>query len=333
MRKLATIEVIKTVTAHPNADSLDLATVRGWQVVVKRGEFKEGDHCVYCEIDSVLPEREEFEFLRKNKFRIKTIRLRNELSQGIAFPISILERVPGAEYLALSTGDDITEVLGVTLYAPPIPVDLAGDVEGKFPAFIQKTDEERIQNCAFVLEKYNDLEWVATEKVDGSSVTFFIKDGKFGACSRNWEMKDTPGNLHWRIAHQLNLPEKMREVGRDFALQGELLGPKIQGNPYKLPEHQVRFFSLYWVDQQHYGNHHQLKEMCAYLGLKIVPVIHYGDILPRTLEEALRTAEGLSDMGDTEREGLVYRPLQERADPALGRLSFKAISNRFLLQK
>jgi RNA ligase (TIGR02306 family) len=330
MRKLATLEVIKSINPHTNADNLELAMVRGWQIVVKKGEFQAGDFCVYCEIDSVLPDRKEFEFLRKSKFRIKTIRLRGELSQGICFPIHILQGLL-PEYGAVKIGDDVTELLGVTLYQPPIPMELAGDVEGKFPSFIPKTDEERIQNCAFVLEKYRDLEWVATEKANGSSVTYFVKDGVFGACSRNWWMKETPGNLHWKLARQLELPERMARYEKNFALQGELLGHKIQGNPYKLTMHEVRFFSLYWIDEQRYGDYQELLGLCRAMSLDRVPTIHYGDILPATVEEALRTAEGYSDIGPTEREGLVYRPLKEVTDPALGRLSFKAISNKFLL--
>lgn len=697
MRKLATIETITAIKPHPNADQLELAQVRGWQVVVKKGEFVSGDHCVYCEIDSVLPEREAFEFLRKSKFRIKTIRLRSEISQGIALPINeAFQGVPKSFYGPLRVGDDVTELLGVTLYQPPIPMELGGDIKGAFPAFIPKTDEERIQNCTFVLDKYRQLEWVATEKVDGcfertaylqlwnggsttmgqivlkgerptligsdangnlvpceitntfrngqktnwidvffnpvhhsghvgksgklrvtknhkvflhsgaevsagdirigdclisceetpderilhyikssllgdgsicskdasnckyseghkeshcdfcsyiekifgdcfaskrimtsgygskivtvtskaykvlnrlrrewypenkkilpanidwiddfsiaklymddgslqhnelqndramiatngfneydarrikdkieqmygvsaclresrgyysvainyskgtidnfwnaiakhihpdfkyklpekyrdtvftpyspgkkilisapvevtdiqevpvnkknfpsgtigfdlettthnymcggilvhnSSVTYFIKDGVFGACSRNRQLKDTPHNLYWQMARQLELSEKMVRYEKNFALQGELLGHKVQGNPYRLPYHQVRFFSLYWIDEQRYGDHHELTGICRILGLDRVPTIHYGDVLPATLEETLRTAEGRSDIGDTEREGLVYRPLIEHTDPVLGRLSFKAISNRFLLSR
>lgn len=326
-RKLATIASIKEIKPHTNADALELATIRGWQVVIKKGEFKPGDICVYCEIDSVLPEREEFEFLRKSKFRVKTIRLRSELSQGIVFPLSIL---PEGDY---TEGMDVTERLGVTLYQPPIPVELAGDVEGKFPSFIPKTDEERIQNCAYLLEEYRGEEWVATEKLVGSSVTYFVHNGDFGACSRNWQMKETPGNLHWTLARGIGLPEKMMNYGRDFALQGELIGPKIQGNPYKLNKHQVHFFSLYWIDKNRYGNHDELNKLCLDLLLTTVPMIHYGDILPLTVEEALRTAQGRSMLGMVEREGLVYRPINEQRDEKIGRVSFKAISNRFLLKE
>ncbi len=150
MRKLATIATIDQILPHPNADTLELAKIRGWQVVVKKGEFQSGDLCVYCEIDAVMPERPEFEFLRDRKFRIKTIRLRGELSQGICFPLSILPM--GEVYLEPLEGDDVTEALGIQLHQPPIPACLSGDVNGVFPSFIPKTDCERIQNHSWILE-------------------------------------------------------------------------------------------------------------------------------------------------------------------------------------
>jgi len=168
MRKLATIARINRIFPHPNADNLELAQIRGWQVCIKKGEFHEkpigcpSGLCVYVEIDSVLPERPEFEFLRERKFRIKTIRLRGELSQGIAFPLSILP--DGTEWIE---GLDVTEALGITLYQPPIPACLGGDVVGTFPSFIPKTDCERIQNHQWILEELADMEWGVTEKLDG----------------------------------------------------------------------------------------------------------------------------------------------------------------------
>jgi RNA ligase (TIGR02306 family) len=161
-RQLATIATIDRILPHPNADSLELATVRGWQICVKKGEFFEKPLgctpglCVYVEIDSVLPERPEFEFMRDRKFRVKTIRLRGELSQGICFPLSILP------YDTWKPDIDVTEILGIKLYEPPIPACLGGTVEGNFPAYLRKTDCERIQNYRWLLDKYSHLEWVAT---------------------------------------------------------------------------------------------------------------------------------------------------------------------------
>jgi len=330
-RKLATIDKISAIRPHPNADAIELATVRGWQVVTKKGEFKKDDLCVYCEIDSVLPERPEFEFLRAKHFRIKTVRLRGELSQGIAFPLSVLPKdgLPDVPYLI---GADMTELLGVTLYEPPLSLSIGGDIEGPFPGFLRKTDEERIQNCEWVLDQYRDLDWVATEKLDGTSATYFWKDGEFGICSRNFKMKPTPGNLHGRLAEKLGLAAKLARYGRNIALQGEIVGPKVQGNPYGLKEPQVMFFNLFDIDEGRYEDHPSLVQFCRKLDLPRVQVVAYGDVLPATLPQVLKMAEGRSLLnGDKLREGLVFRPMFEVRDPKLGRLSFKAISNQWLL--
>jgi len=167
VRKLATVETIKEIKPHSNADALELAMVRGWQVVVVKSEFNTGDRCVYIEIDSVLPDRPEFEFMRPRNFRVRTAKFRNELSQGIVFQTEIIPADAGS----FEIGDDLTEVLGIELYAPPIPACLAGDVEGKFPSLIPRTDCERIQNHPWLIDQFRGLKWMATEKLDGSSVS------------------------------------------------------------------------------------------------------------------------------------------------------------------
>ncbi|HLZ86596.1 MAG TPA: hypothetical protein VKQ52_05135, partial [Puia sp.] len=116
MRKLASIQMIRSLEAIEGADAIEKATVMGWQLVVKKGEFRVGDLCIYCEIDSMMPDRPEFEFLRPRGMRIKTIRLRGQVSQGICLPISIL---PAGTVLEENT--DCTDILGITKYAPPMP--------------------------------------------------------------------------------------------------------------------------------------------------------------------------------------------------------------------
>ena len=188
-----------------------LAIVDGWKVVVaKNVGHKVGDLVVYCEIDSFLPIKEEFEFLRKSSykkmgdqegFRLKTIKLRGQVSQGLILPLNVLKtteiiqtkitkQVWGnqIELFAedgtpmVDIGDDVTEVLGIVKYEPPIPAELAGKVKGLFPSFLRKTDEERVQNLALEYETYKNSnhQFYVTEKLDGSSATFYFKDGVFG---------------------------------------------------------------------------------------------------------------------------------------------------------
>ena len=184
IRKLATIRRINEIRQIEGADNIELAIVDGWQVVVaKNVEHKVGDFIVYCEIDSFLPIKEEFEFLRKSSyrksseaegFRLRTAKMRGQISQGLILPISVL----GSE-ISLEEGMDVTELLGIIKYEPPIPAELSGKVKGMFPSFISKTDEIRAQNIPNEYKTYiesNDNFYI-TEKLDGSSATFYINNG------------------------------------------------------------------------------------------------------------------------------------------------------------
>ena len=157
------------------------------------------------------------------------MRLRSTVSQGIAFPLSIL-----SEDSPLEVGSDVTEILGVKQYLPPIPVNLSGEMKGNFPGFVPKTDETRAQVLQAEITQHKGTPCYVSEKVDGSSVTYFYKDGEFGACSRNWELKDTEGNLIWKMARELKLEEKLKAYGRNVALQGEIIGQGINGNNLKI---------------------------------------------------------------------------------------------------
>jgi len=146
MRKLASIQKIKKIKQHNNADKLELATILGWQVIVPKEQFKENDLVVYFEIDSLLPDEKRYEFLKKtswngryNKIRLKSIKLRGEISQGLILP---LNNFPEINFSTLNEGDDLTKILGIEKYEPIIPASLGGDVN-KFTWPISKTDEER----------------------------------------------------------------------------------------------------------------------------------------------------------------------------------------------
>jgi RNA ligase (TIGR02306 family) len=333
MRKLATIRKIKDILPITGADLIELAIVDGWGVVVaKEVGHKVGNLVVYCEIDSFLPIREEFEFLRKSSykklsdgtegFRLKTIRLRGQLSQGLLLPMSVFE-----DPSIYNEGDEVTEVLGIIKYEPPMPAELAGKVKGNFPSFLIKTNEERIQNLIKEYETYKEYEhgFYATEKLDGSSATFYLRDEEFGVCSRNLNLLETEGNTFWKVARELQLEERLRAYGRNLALQGELIGEGIQGNPYMIKGHTVRFFNIFDIDtQEFYGLPMFLATMEHTLKLETVPILG-GFQLPETIEEVLKIAEAKSVLNPNfNREGIVIRSMDRK-------ISFKAISNLFLL--
>lgn len=167
--KIATIEKISEIYPHPNADKMELAKINGWQVCVKKNEFKAGDLCIYITVDSVLEDCPQYEFLRNKNFRIKTIKLRGELSQGIAFPISLLKEF-GHDIIPLDDpvdGTDVADLVKAKHYEKPIPANLAGQVKGYRPSYIKKTDEDNIKSNPGILVELYNLPYVITVKVDG----------------------------------------------------------------------------------------------------------------------------------------------------------------------
>ena len=338
-RKLATVRIITDIKPIEGADMIELATVGGWNVVVaKNVGHKIGDKVVYCEIDSFLPIREEFEFLRKSSykkmddqegFRLKTIRLRGQLSQGLILPISVVPIAQFATGHDLPEGLDVTEMLGIVKYEPPIPAELSGKVKGGFPSFLRKTDEERIQNLVKEYEEYkltSKHQFYMTEKLDGSSATFYMNDGVFGVCSRNLELLETEGNTFWKVARELDLENKLKDKG-NICLQGELIGEGIQGNPYKIKGQTVHFFNGFDIDTQTRMNINDFLILLDDLELLSVPVLDVAFLLPDTVEGMLKLAEDKSRLNKlTEREGVVVRSLDNT-------ISFKAISNKFLLSE
>ncbi len=335
MRMLASIQRIKALDPIENADAIVKATVLGWQLVVKKDEFRVGELCVYCEIDSLLPDQPAFSFLANRGWRIRTIRLRGQVSQGICFPLSVLPPgAPGAE------GNDVTEVLGIRLYEPPVPAHLAGKVRGPFPSFIPKTDETRVQVLEELLTKYAGKPCYVTEKLDGSSATYYLRNGFFGVCSRSLDLlEDEPGterpNSFWKVARELNIEEKLRGLSRNMALQGELIGEGIQGNKYRIRGHTVRFFNAFDIDHHQYLGFAEFSELLETLELETVPVLNTNWPLIADIPALVADSAGRSVLGDTPREGIIIRPMTEQRDilgTSVGRVSFKVISPAFLLK-
>lgn len=428
-RELARIVAIDEILVHPKADRMELAIIGGWQCCVKKDEFKAGDIALYCEIDAMLPTTiDEFAFLEARKddlkavgdlsyARIKTIKLRGEMSQGLLVPVP---KMLGKR----KVGENVTVPLGVLKYegkkqklenvtqkdtwldrlclkiggpAPESP--LLG-----WPSFFDKTEEDRVQNRqalyrqAVETGELFEVSW----KLNGASMSAFLRvnpeDGSFheGVCSRNDEISLTDivwgfpeqarrwfaslllrnrrmlrtkrlvwprwqtgykadSNLYVAAYEQQDIKERLRtfyqKFGIQLAIQGELVGPGIQGNFEQLPE---KDFYVYRVIVL--SDHSQLwalptgvqlpdvaREITKRLGLKYIPVWAETFPLPSTTKECLEMSEGDSafgsefrewraaqaelgfEFGPTYREGFVFK--SNTRD-----LSFKSISNSFLLK-
>ena len=354
MRKLATIRRIAEIRPIENANKICHYRVDGWWVVDTVDKFQVGDLVIYLEIDSWVP-TELAPFLSKGKEpreyngvkgeRLKTVKLRGAVSQGLLLPIPTELNDP----TQFTEGLDVTELLGVQKWEPPIPAQLRGKTAGIFPSWLRKTDEDRIQNCFKDVSPRLNESWVIEEKVDGSSMTVgyrkcdFIldKDGQpipeeFVVCSRNLSLKlEDEDNTFVRIAKESSIQDAMKAYGRNLGISGELIGEGIQGNKYDIKGHRWLVFNIFDVDTGKYVSAKErqriIRDLVA-LGATIeqVPVITaVGTKLldGLSVDDFLEMAEGKSILNPkTEREGLVFK---NQTDPDI---SFKAISNRWLLK-
>ncbi|MDO9254048.1 MAG: RNA ligase (ATP) [Bacteroidales bacterium] len=335
MRKLASIQKIKALETIEGADAIEKASVLGWQLVVKKHEFKVGDLVVYCEIDCLMPDKPEFEFLKPRGMRVRTIRLRGQVSQGICFPLSILPK----DFDVIEDAD-CTGILGIEKYEPPMPACLSGIAKGRFPSFIPKTDETRVQVLQKLLDKYKGEKCYITEKVDGSSGTFYINNGEFGVCSRNLELLADSENSFWKVARLMDIENKLRSLNGNFAIQGELIGEGIQDNKLRLRGQTILFFNAFDIDRFEYFGYEKFISVFKKLQLPTVSIISDEYKLDNDIEAIIKMATIKSSIcPDVWAEGIVIRPINEKIELLLsnenfnnGRVSFKAINPEFLLK-
>ncbi len=339
-RKLASIQRVLDIVPILKADSIELVRINGWQCVTKKGEFRVGDLGVFFEIDAIPPETEPFLFLwmpknaqpgeavvRPAKFRIRTMTLRGALSQGLFMPFSTF----GLE--GVTAGDDVTERLGVGKYEPPPPAGM-GEWRGPFPQIISKTDEMRVQSVPDVLQELKHRPYAITMKYDGTSSTYLIhpQTAEFHACSRNQSIRDG-ANLYWEMARQYDLEAVLRRSPH-LAIQGEIVGPGIQKNPLGLKKRELFVFSVFDLQSLQFLGHDETRTALAMMGLSAVETLERGDSFDYSQQQLLALAEGKYPGTTNEREGIVIRAIPETFSPTLSsRLSFKAISNRYLLKE
>ena len=345
MRKLASIQKIKAVMPIPDADRLELVQVLGWKCVGGKGEFHEGDMVVYFEIDSFLPICEEFEFLRKSSyksndfmgegFRLKTMKFRGEISQGLCLGIDKLSKLKG---MTLEEGMDVTEILGVREWEMPERAGSGGTMIGDRPGYIPKTDETRIQSAPELLNEFKGLPYYITTKMDGSSHSIGVRDGEISFTGHNFTYKDDGKSAFVEYVKAADIPEKMKAYADEhglstMVLQGEWCGEGIQKNRLRLKKPEWFVFTARVDDKR--TDLTTLREICEYVGCQMVPVEEEGeDLLAKYPDEAalLARAEGVGYNG-TIREGIVIRPVTPVHSYTLsGPLSMKVINNKYLMK-
>ena len=366
MRKLVTIRTVKDIQPIPNADAIECITVDGWELVSKKGEFNVGDQCVYFEIDSFLPaDDERFQFLLKTgtkkdesgkeRIRLRTVKLRGQISQGLALPLEMFPEI------GVNSEEDLSSYLNVIKYERPEPK--VANVAGSFPEWVKKTDEERIQNVyEKYKEKYQSIEFIPTLKLDGSSITMIYippklvdkfgstweedeqpkalvdeDGGQFIVCSRNLQLKYDPESHFWKGFFNSDWQGFMRFVAEKFdvdhpvVVQGELMGPGIQGNREKFNQFKVFAFNLFNPAINDYVSFDFAVDLIKSFFGNTDNMVPYGEPIKvfdkMNLTEILQHAVGES-INHPIREGIVWKSVSIYHPT----VSFKAISNQFLLK-
>lgn len=369
MRKLASIQTINNILPIEGSDFIEQVQVLGWNLVTKKGEFSINDKCIYIEIDSVVKESPDFEFLRKYKFRVKTQKIRGVISQGLVIPLSmfnISENTP--------EGTDVTELLGITKYLTPsereeftnqerlIKIEknrlkkfmmryswfrrlfLSRTSKSGFPYWISKTDEERIQKIPHVLEQFKDKEVYITEKIDYQSGSWTCKMinnttpiiGKllpkkllFVVCSRNMTNNDK-NSLYWKIATKYNI-EKILKENPTLTIQGEQGDTKVQGNKYGIKEPTMWVFNIIDHEKNYHYNYEEMLQFCNKYNLNIVPLINICKLsaLGSTVSELVDFSKGKSLINSKIHREGIVIRCIENGKKLL---SFKVINPDFLLK-
>lgn len=349
--------VTVTLEPHDNADTLSVATVLGWHCVVRTADFVETlpdgttrpktDRGVYIPIDALVPVERlrawglEGRLAGPNKDRVKTIRLRGKISQGLLIPVS---RHDGYEI-----GDDVTAQWGITKYDPPLPETMNG-APRPWPAGLARFDVERLENFPGILVPGEEV--VATEKLEGTNAAFHIWEAdapgtyEFAVCSRGIAFdparSENADNIYCRIARDLGIGARLEEAlrsgaldryvngpVRDVTVRGEIIGGKVQGNIYKLPALTFRCFDVY-VDGRPL-DHDAYRALAAELGLEVVPEVYRGPFPEgEGYREISYGRSTLPGSAETLREGVVWKPLRERTHPEIGRVMLKAVDPAYL---
>ena len=366
MRKLVSVQMIKALHPIEGAERIEMADVLGWHVVVQKGAFKEGEVCLYAEVDSLFPDKPEFAFLKVNDVMkpVKTRRIRGQYSQGVCFPLSLLPPLPTGEVYPI--GKDVTDLLGVVKYDPPEyytkPISrvsrypdypnmmfilkkiLPKGLYTKYftlpalaplPAVVPKPDETRVQVLQGVLDKYASRLCYVTEKVDGTATSAYMDDeGVVHVCSKYSDITYNPDDAYWRAW----LPHvKWFQKFPPFTIfQGELCGPKVQSNTLNLSSKRIFLFNVFNAQKGTYLDWTKLCVVASLLGISVVPIIKTDYPLPRNVDELVTFAMGRSMINPLhEREGIVIRVNGPIYDTTFGdffvrnRVSFKVINPRY----
>ena len=344
MRKLASVQKIWNIEPIEGADRIELAHVLGWQCVVNKGQFKPMDQAVYFEIDSFLPVRPEFEFLRSSSYRntdimgegfkLRTMKFRGQISQGLLLPLTAFSEISADAAI----GTDVSGLLGVKKWEIEERATTGGTVVGTLPADIPHTDEMRVQENPELINEFKGLDYYISTKMDGSSHSVGIDENGFHVTGHNYEYKDDDSSSFYRLVKERDIQAKVEKYAAEndlktFTIQGEFCAPGIQRNRLRLVKPEWYVFTVREDGKR--VDLHRMLNICEYLGLEHVPIEEVDTDLPSkygTVEALLKRADGDYPNGG-KKEGIVIRPVCPVYSKIIGGcLSMKVINNKYLLK-
>lgn len=345
MRKLASIQRIWNIEEIEGADKIELASVLGWKCVVNKGQFKNKDLAVYFEVDSFLPIREEFEFLRSSSYRnsqilgegfkLRTMKFKGQISQGLLLPINLFKEIDKNVEL----GEDVTELLNVRKWEIEERVTTGGTIKGLLPSDIPHTDETRVQTEPALIEEFRNIQYYISSKMDGSSHSIGIDSDGVHVTGHNYEYKDDDSNDFFVYAKKNGYIDRIVEFYKNnnlnlLTIQGEFCGPGIQANPIKLLKPEWYVFTI--RENGCRVGLNRMIEICNELNIETVPIEEIGYNLPSKYPDVkalLERAEGKYTTG-APKEGIVVRPTEPIFSKTISSdLSMKVVSNSYLLKK
>jgi RNA ligase (TIGR02306 family) len=358
------VRKVNSIETHPNADALDLAVIGGYRAVVKRDEFNAGDLVLYVPDDTLFNDLSVAEDLGiapyltgKGKNRVKPIRLRGELSQGIVVPLEKLNKWLNANIGWTGTWEenaDVANLLNVEKYEEPISIQMAGKMR-PWPSFIPKYDVENIKRPESMAAVIDGEEVVVTEKLHGTNVTIGVdEDGKTWVCSRNTALQFDLENVYWKVSRKYGLGHKVRSYQRatsttalgwrsdnagvavimdivpPISLHGEIVG--VQDLKYGHNGGDCGFYAFDIRVNGLFAPYDDFVKICTYYSIPMVPELYRGPYEYKTIAELAKGKTCLAD-GCHIREGVVAKPLFDRYDHDAGRVQFKFLNEDYLLRK
>ena len=316
---------IQELIQIPGAEKIESAIVNcgkggKWQGCVQKQTFSVGDKCMVFLQDSILPEIPEFEHMRKHRFRVRMCRFLKTPSEVLISPIA-----PSSSMEELPIGEEISDIVGVTKYEKPISISIAGECKGNFPSFIPKTDEVNFQTIPDLIKDYIGYPCWITLKYDGTSATFYHRDGEVGVCSRNLEKKLTSQDVYNRIDKEYRITQQLQESNLNYAIQGEIYGPGIQKNPLGVSQLSFACFDIYDIDTHKYLLPFEREELLDRFGIPSVKLI-YQTVWLYTDFEQIRTLADQNLSNGKPAEGVVVRIYDHSKEFLDNRISFKIIN-------